>query len=469
MTSSSDDYNLNSGYDDAEELESLDIDGNGDVDEAAVRTWDTTVNADVDARTATTSAAARDADVEEIRFDGSAKPPKPPRKKMGAVATAFVTVIVALAVVALAAGAWWMWQTRWRTVHVSVDGTEVSARADTTIQTFLDANDDFGRTRGRLLSLKGKVLDNNGGAPVSVSVNGTAVPVNDYAATTIADAREMTVTPGKDITEAHVSETRTKHYGTDINLNNGPIQVVTQQGEDGEEEVWIGKRSKEEVVHQETKPMRNLTVKSFAPQPEGKKVIALTFDDGPSQYTGRILDILKEKKVKATFFDLGEEALAYPQLEQRMVKEGHQVASHSVSHPYMPDMSRDELRKEILTSFDDLEKASDTKTRVLRAPYGAFGVQQWKDTADIVDMNVLWSIDTLDWKRPGAKAIHDEVLKNAYNGAVALMHAGGGDRTQDIQALPSIIDDLRKQGYSFVTIDELCEMGGVPKPAQGKE
>lgn len=103
------------------------------------------------------------------------------------------------------------------------------------------------------------------------------------------------------------------------------------------------------------------------------------------------------------------------------------------------------------------------------APYGAFGVQQWKDAADIVDMNVLWSIDTLDWKRPGAKAIHDEVLKNAYNGAVALMHAGGGDRTQDIQALPSIIDDLRKQGYSFVTIDELCEMGGVPKPAQGKE
>lgn len=466
MTSSSDDYNLNSGYDDAEELESLDIDGNGDVDEAAVRTWDTTVNADVDARTATTSAAARDADVEEIRFDGSAKPPKPPRKKMGAVATAFVTVIVALAVVALAAGAWWMWQTRWRTVHVSVDGTEVSARADTTIQTFLDANDDFGRTRGRLLSLKGKVLDNNGGAPVSVSVNGTAVPVNDYAATTIADAREMTVTPGKDITEAHVSETRTKHYGTDINLNNGPIQVVTQQGEDGEEEVWIGKRSKEEVVHQETKPMRNLTVKSFAPQPEGKKVIALTFDDGPSIYSDKILDILKQNKVKATFFELGEQSLEFPKVEQRIVKEGHQIASHSVSHPYFPNMSAQEQRQEIESSLSDIKKASDVSTRTFRAPYGAFGVDEWKNNATLIDRNVLWDVDTLDWKRPGEKQITKEVVDYVHNGAVVLMHSGGGDRSQTVKALPEIIKQLKKKGYSFVTIDELCKMAGLPEGAE---
>lgn len=173
--------------------------------------------------------------------------------------------------------------------------------------------------------------------------------------------------------------------------------------------------------------------------------------------------------MKATFFDLGEEALAMPTLEQRMVKEGHQVASHSVSHPYLPNMSAQELRKEITTSFADLKEASGTVTRTLRAPYGAFGVQQWKDAATVLDRNVLWTIDTLDWKRPGAKAIHDEVMKNAYNGAIALMHDGGGDRTQDIQALPGIIDDLKKQGYSFVTIDELCEMGGVPKAAQGED
>lgn len=426
-----------------EDLQSLDIDGGDEEEDVAA--------------------------VEEIDFQGSAKPPKRPHRTMGPVAAAVVTVLVALIVVALGAGAWWMWRFHWRSVDVNVDGETVSARADTTIARFLDDHDDFGRTRGRLLSLKGKVLDKDGGDPVAVSVNGTTVPAADYGTTTIADAETMTVTPGKDVTEAHTSEQRTTKYGTDINLNNGPIQVVTQQGEDGEQEVWIGKRSKEEVVHKEIKPAKKLTVQSFAPQPAGKKVIALTFDDGPSQYTGPILDILRQKKVKATFFDLGEEALAYPKLEQRMVKEGHQVASHSVSHPYMPDMSRDDLRKEILTGFADLKEASDTKTRVLRAPYGAFGVQQWKDTADIVDMNVLWSIDTLDWKRPGKKAIHDEVLKNAYNGAIALMHDGGGDRTQDIEALPGIIDDLKKQGYSFVTIDELCEMGGVPKPAQGKD
>lgn len=99
--------------------------------------------------------------------------------------------------------------------------------------------------------------------------------------------------------------------------------------------------------------------------------------------------------MKATFFDLGEEALAMPALEQRMVKEGHQVASHSVSHPYLPNMSAQELRKEITTSFADLKEASGTVTRTLRAPCGAFGVQQWKDAATVLDRNVLWTIDTL--------------------------------------------------------------------------
>lgn len=77
------------------------------------------------------------------------------------------------------------------------------------------------------------------------------------------------------------------------------------------------------------------------PRPEGKKVIALTFDDGPSKYSGPILDILKEKGVKATFFDVGEECLSFPDAEKRMLEEGHQVASHSNTHPDMPTLSRE--------------------------------------------------------------------------------------------------------------------------------
>ncbi|MFR0587225.1 polysaccharide deacetylase family protein [Bifidobacterium pseudolongum] len=406
--------------------------------------------------------AADAGDVEELDIATA-------KRGMGPVATALVTVAVALLVVAGAGFGWWMWQNHWRQVSITVDGDQLHARADTTVAQFLKDHDSFQRKPGRLVSLKGDVLEPAGGNAVQVKLDGTAIPVSEYGSTTLARATTMTVTPGTDRTEEHTVEQRTVPFTTDINLNNGPIQVVTQQGEDGTNEIWIGKRSKQEIKKRTVEPMKKLTVQSFSPQPEGKKVIALTFDDGPSQYTGPILDILKKKKVKATFFDLGEEALAMPTLEQRMVKEGHQVASHSVSHPYLPNMSAQELRKEITTSFADLKEASGTVTRTLRAPYGAFGVQQWKDAATVLDRNVLWTIDTLDWKRPGAKAIHDEVMKNAYNGAIALMHDGGGDRTQDIQALPGIIDDLKKQGYSFVTIDELCEMGGVPKAAQGED
>ena len=157
---------------------------------------------------------------------------------------------------------------------------------------------------------------------------------------------------------------------------------------------------------------------------------------------------------------MGEECLSFPDAEKRMLEEGHQVASHSNTHPDMPTLSRDALRAEIIAGFSNMKKASGHVTKVLRAPYGAFGKKQWQETSDLIDMNVLWDIDTLDWKRPGAKAIHDAVMTDAHNGAIVLMHDGGGDRSQDVEALPGIIDDLKKQGYEFVTIEQLIKMAG---------
>ncbi len=110
---------------------------------------------------------------------------------------------------------------------------------------------------------------------------------------------------------------------------------------------------------------------------------------------------------------MGEECLSFPDAEKRMLEEGHQVASHSNTHPDMPTLSRDALRAEIIAGFSNMKKASGHVTKVLRAPYGAFGKKQWQETSDLIDMNVLWDIDTLDWKRPGAKAIHDAVMTGA--------------------------------------------------------
>lgn len=347
-----------------------------------------------------------------------------------------------------------------------MDGTAYSAKADTTVAAFMRDHRDFERKPGRLLSVEGKVLEPSGGNTVSVKFDGKQIEPADWDHTRFEKNGTLTVTPGTDLTEEHTVEQRKVPFKTDINLNGGPVQIVTQQGEDGLQEFWVGRQSKKTAAKTVIRKQEPLIVKSFAPRPEGKKVIALTFDDGPSIYSDKILDILKQNKVKATFFELGEQSLEFPKVEQRIVREGHQIASHSVSHPYFPNMSAQEQRQEIESSLSDIKKASDVSTRTFRAPYGAFGVDEWKNNATLIDRNVLWDVDTLDWKRPGEKQITKEVVDYVHNGAVVLMHSGGGDRSQTVKALPEIIKQLKKKGYSFVTIDELCKMAGLPEAAE---
>lgn len=159
------------------------------------------------------------------------------KRGMGPVATALITVAVAVLVVAGAGFGWWMWQNHWRQVSITVDGDQLHARADTTVAQFLADHGDFQRKPGRLVSLKGDVLEPAGGTAVQVKLDGTVIPVSEYGSTTLARATTMTVTPGTDRTEEHTVEQRKVPFTTDINLNNGPIQVVTQQGKDGTDEI----------------------------------------------------------------------------------------------------------------------------------------------------------------------------------------------------------------------------------------
>lgn len=247
-------------------------------------------------------------------------------------------------------------------------------------------------------------------------------------------------------------------HGSNIVIAGGAIQRVRQHGRDGVREIWVGKKSGKKADKGVTEPPVDLVVEPLNPRPAGRKVIALTFDDGPGPQSPAILDILRDKGVHATFFNLGSQAAAFPAVEQRALAEGHQIANHSNTHPDLTKLDKAAMRAEITGGFAGIKAASGVDTRILRAPYGAFGTKQWTDASDLIDMNVLWDIDTLDWKRPGPNAIHDAVLSNAHNGAIVLMHDGGGDRSQDVKALPRIIDDLRAQGYEFVTIDQLMQM-----------
>lgn len=189
---------------------------------------------------------------------------------------------------------------------------------------------------------------------------------------------------------------------------------------------------------------------------DGKKLVALTFDDGPSSATTpRLLDILCEKDVPVTFFMLGKMARANPDIVLRAEVEGHQIASHTMYHQNLIRISAQAVK-------DDIAEATAVFNNILghgpiytRPPYGNIN--------NVVRGNVgtpmiLWSVDTLDWKSKNVDSILSVTKEQIHDGAIILMH-DIYDTTVD--AVPVIIDELRKDGYEFVTIAELTEQRGV--------
>ena len=192
-----------------------------------------------------------------------------------------------------------------------------------------------------------------------------------------------------------------------------------------------------------------------------KKVIALTFDDGPNpQFTPQILDVLKQHHAKATFFVIGSRIEQYPELAQREVQEGHELANHSYRHPGMTRISPEKLREEIDQAQKVIMSATGQTPRVFRPPGGVYNDKVVNTAREAGCMVVMWSWnqDTRDWSRPGVNKIVDRVLSNAHNGSIVLFHDHGGDRSQTVKALTEILPELEKKGYQFVTVSELLNM-----------
>lgn len=372
-----------------------------------------------------------------------------PRAPLIAAGVAAVLVVVAV----LGIG----YRFFWRDVDVTVNGTACSMRINSSADELLQAHDYFDAKPGKLMSVSGKVLDETGGDRCSVQVNGEAVAFADLAGYTVPEGADISVKDGGDTTEGH--EEKTVDIAPSIEMDGaGAIQFVSQWGKKGKKTVWIGEQSGESVDKEVIEEPTNMVVSAMNPKPQGdKKYIALTFDDGPSSYSSDILSILKKNGVKATFFNLGNRANA---TSATVMEDGNEVASHTYAHKNLPECDRDTLRSEITTASDSIEEASGVRPQMIRAPYGAFTSAEWARAGDLISCNVLWNIDTLDWKLPGASAIIDEVLSGAYNGAIVLMHDGGGDRSQDVKALDRIIKGLKADGYELVTVSELMELDG---------
>jgi peptidoglycan/xylan/chitin deacetylase (PgdA/CDA1 family) len=190
----------------------------------------------------------------------------------------------------------------------------------------------------------------------------------------------------------------------------------------------------------------------------GQKVIALTFDDGPwPETTAQVLDILKKNDIKGTFFVVGQNVKNFPDLMKRVVAEGHAIGNHTWHHWYH-SMSPQTAAYEIDHTTDLIYKTTGVKTSLFRPPGGIMtnGVAAYARNSKYG--LIIWSSDSMDYSRPSVPKLMNNVFREAKPGGIVLMHDGGGNRSQTVQALPTIIEKFRKQGYSFVTIPELLDM-----------
>lgn len=190
---------------------------------------------------------------------------------------------------------------------------------------------------------------------------------------------------------------------------------------------------------------------------ENKKYVALTFDDGPNDSsTLDLLDILNQNDVKATFFMLGQMVEQYPDSAKKIAESGHEIASHSYSHPQLNTLSTDDLKDEIFKTDKAIFKATGSLPRNLRPPYGAID----QKSAETIGMPIIqWDIDSQDWKSKDPGKINAVVKQNVFNGAIILIH---DIHPESVKSVPGIIRMLKDEGYTFVTVDQL--LAGKQKP-----
>jgi hypothetical protein len=246
-----------------------------------------------------------------------------------------------------------------------------------------------------------------------------------------------------------------------VEINNTSANVKTQQRlEELKTEMLTSWQQQAQAKGFSTDVPSNFQgiVISEAKLPPEKKVIALTFDDGPwPNTTAKVLDILKKNRIKSTFFVVGQNVKNYPDLTKQIVADGHIIANHTWHHWYH-QMNAQAAAYEVANTGDIIYQTTGVRTSLFRPPGGIMnnGVAAYaKNNKYAV---IMWSADSMDYSRPAVPRLMNNIFREAKPGGIVLMHDGGGDRSHTVKALPEIISRFRKQGYEFVTVPELLEM-----------
>ncbi len=356
----------------------------------------------------------------------------------------------------------------------SVAGEQMQINRGSTYRDLVDSG-TLGVSKGNLVAVDGSILEEGSGDDPTVYLDGNPVNLDDQ----ISDTGNITAENGADRTEPYTATQKTTAVETKIardkqseeegaaknvfNFYNGVLHVVTQKGQEGITETRTGETSGKtaEVEVQKNEPR---VVENLHPVlSDDQKLVALTFDDGPTESGGdtdTILEVLDQYGAKATFFMLGSQAEANPEVAKRVSDAGHQVASHSYSHDaehFLNSDKADDVREQVQKARDAIESAVGYAPSYIRPPGGNIDVKGIEAAGDLADGYIGWTVDPHDYDRPGGDVIAENILNQVSPGSIVLLHDGGGDRSQTIEAIKTVIPELQSQGYTFVTIDELVQ------------
>ena len=198
-----------------------------------------------------------------------------------------------------------------------------------------------------------------------------------------------------------------------------------------------------------------------------EKKIAISFDCAWGvDYTDKLLSIMEEQKVKCTFFAVEFWSKKHPDYLKKISDYGHEIGTHSATHPYMSKLDKSTIVKELTTSVQAIESVTGKKVEVFRPPYGDYDDLLIETAHELKLFTIQWDVDSLDWKDLSAKQIHNRVTSKVQNGSIVLLHNQG---LHTSEALPSIIKELKGRGFEFVTIGELIYRENYKMTADGSQ
>lgn len=190
-----------------------------------------------------------------------------------------------------------------------------------------------------------------------------------------------------------------------------------------------------------------------------KKVVALTFDDGPDpRYTTPMLDTLREFNAQATFFVVGQNVLKHPEILQVIVRDGHEIGNHTMNHPRLPDLTPEEVRRELSSCSNVIHQLTGQKPYYFRSPKGLTTPAVASSLARLGMREIHWSMTIENRSAKTPEEMANRIISKIKPGHIILLHDGRLDRTNTVKALPILLVGLKQQGYQVVTLSELLDL-----------